>query len=261
LTHMATGPRDAPAESGRRPDHAPIDFMAMISHDLRTPLAAIREALSLLSETAAGQLDERQRRYLSVALEEVDQLNRMIGNIVEAARIDAGKVVLHKDAVDLSELLAAAVNGLSLLIDKRSLVVERTVPPTPATVKGDRDRLLRVFNNLLDNAIKYSPPGGTIRIDIRPLDPHSPVLAEQGITVPARYVAVAIDDSGPGIPPEFLGRIFGKFECVDPHGPGTGLGLAIVRSIVEMHRGKVWVESSPGRGATFRLLLPVGEDS
>jgi signal transduction histidine kinase len=238
-----------------------MDFMAMVSHDLRTPLAAIKEALSLLSETAAGQLDERQRRYLAVAQEEVDQLNRMIGNIVEAARIDAGKVVLHKDAVDLSELLSTAINGLSLLINKRNLVVERTIPSARPTVTGDRDRLLRVFNNLLDNAIKYSPPGGTIRVDIRPVDPHSGVLAEEGIAADAGYVEVTVCDDGPGIPAEFLGRIFGKFECVDPHGPGTGLGLAIVRSIIELHHGRVWAESSPGKGARFRFILPIKENS
>ncbi len=258
---MVTELKDAPAESGRRPEHAPLDFMAMVSHDLRTPLAAIKEALSLLSETASGQLDERQRRYLDVAREEIDRLNRMIGNIVEAARIDAGKVVLHRDAVDLSELLTITVDSLSLLINKRNLAVERNIASSLPTVIGDRDRLLRVFGNLLDNAIKYSPPGGTIRVGIGPVAPDSRVLAETGVAADTGYVEVTVSDDGPGIPAEFNDRVFGKFECVDPHGPGTGLGLAIVRTVVEMHQGRVWVESSPGKGTRFRFILPIKETS
>jgi signal transduction histidine kinase len=257
---MTTELQDAPPESGRRPEYASIDFMAMVSHDLRTPLAAIKEALSLLSETAEGQLDERQRRYLAVAREEIDRLNRMIGNIVEAARIDAGKVVLHRDAVDLSELLTTTIDSLSLLIQKRNLVVERNVSSALPKVLGDRDRLLRVFGNLLDNAIKYSPPGGTIRVDIGPADPDSHVLIETEVAAGDGYVEVAVSDEGPGIPAAFNDRVFGKFESVDPHGPGTGLGLAIVRTIVEMHHGRVWVESSPGKGARFRFLLPIKEN-
>jgi signal transduction histidine kinase len=235
--------------------------MAMVSHDLRTPLAAIKEALSLLSETAAGQLDERQHRYLAVALEEIDRLNRMIGNIVEAARIDAGKVVLRRDVVDLSELLTTTVASLSLLISKRGLAVERNIASGLPTVIGDRDRLLRVFTNLLDNAIKYSPPGGTIRVGIGPVAPDSHLPAEKGVATGAGYVEVTVADDGPGIPAEFSDRVFGKFECANPYGPGTGLGLAIVRTIVEMHHGRVWAESGPDKGARLHFILPIKGNS
>lgn len=237
------------------------DFIAMVSHDLRTPLAAIKEAMSLLSETAASRLEERQRRYLTIAREEIDRLNRMIDNLVEVSRMDSGKVILRFDAVDLPELLSTAIESMSLLVSKRNLIVERNIPSRLPPVMGDRDRLLRVFNNVLDNAIKYTPRGGTIRVDIGFVDPGAKVLTEKGILANTGYVQVTVSDDGPGIPAEFLDRIFGKFERVDPHGPGIGLGLAIVRSIVEMHYGKVWAESNLGEGAKFSFILPVKENS
>jgi signal transduction histidine kinase len=257
---MVTELQDAPADLVRQPEHTHADLMAMVSHDLRTPLAAIKEALSLLSETAAGQLDECQRRYLTVAREEIDRLNRMIDSLVEVSRMDSGKVVLHSNAVDLPELLSAAIESLSLLISKRNLVVERNIPSDLPPVMGDRDRLLRVFNNILDNAIKYSPPGGAIRVDIGFVDPGSIVLAGSGILAGTRYIQVTVSDDGPGIPAESLDRIFGKFERVDPHGPGIGLGLAIVRSIIETHHGKVWAESTLGEGTRFHFILPTKEN-
>ena len=258
---MVTQLQGAPAESARQSDIARTESVAMVCHDLRTPLASIKEALALLTETAAGQLDERQRRYLTVAREEIDRLNRMINNLVEVSRLDSGKVVLNRDAVDLPELLSTAIESLSLLVTKRNLMVERNIPSDLPPVLGDRDLLLRVFINVLDNAIKHSPPGGKVRVNIRFVDPGASVLAERGIATGAGYVQATVSDEGPGIPAEALDRIFGKFECVDPHDPGIGLGLAIVRSIVEMHHGKVWAESISGQGARFHLVLPIKGNS
>jgi len=253
--------KDVTGEAALPAERVRTDFMAMVFHDLRTPLAAIKEALSLLSETGAGRLDERQLRYLTIAREEVDRLNRMIDNVVEASRMDSGKAVLHCDAVDLPELLSTAIQSLSLIVSKRGLAIERNIPSHLPPVSGDRDRLLRVFNNLLDNAIKYSPPGGTIRVDIGFVEPGASVLKEDGVLADSDYVEITVSDDGPGIPSEFLDRIFGKFERVEPHGPGIGLGLAIVRSIVEMHHGKVWAESKPGEGAKFHFILPFKDNS
>ncbi len=244
----------------KQAERARTDFIAMLSHDLRTPLAAIKEAMSLLSETAAARLEERQRRYLTIAREEIDRLNRMIDNLIEVSRMEAGKTVLRLDGVDLAELLSTAVESMSLLINKRNLTIERNIPPRMPPILGDRDRLLRVFNNLLDNAVKYSPVGGTIRVDISFVDPNSPLLAHSGTLTNTGYVQVTISDSGPGIPAEFLDRIFGKFERVDPHGPGIGLGLAIVRSIIELHHGRVWAHSKLGEGASFSFILPIKEN-
>ena len=254
-------PRDVSLEPVRRTGPVCADSIAAVSHDLRTPLAAVKEALSLLSETADGRLEDRQRRYLTIAREEVDRLNRMIDSLVEVSRIDSGKTVPCFDAVDLRELLSTAIEGLSPLVSKRNLTVESNIPSRLPPVMGDRDRLLRVFNNILDNAIKYTPEGGTIRVDMSTVDPDPAVPAECGTRPDAGLVQVTVSDDGPGIPAESLDRIFDKFERVDQHGPGIGLGLAIARSVVEMHHGKAWAESDLGKGAKFHFTLPIKEDS
>jgi two-component system phosphate regulon sensor histidine kinase PhoR len=236
------------------------DFLAMVSHDLRTPLAAIKEALSLLTETGAQRLEEKERRYLQIAREEMDRLNRMLDNLIEASRIETGKVVLKLQAVDLNQLLNIALDTLSLLITKKKLKIDRHIPAKLPPVLGDSDRLLRVFINLLDNAIKYSPSNGVIKVAIGFVDPEAPVLSESTILANTGYLEVTITDQGPGIPAEFLDRIFGKFERVDPYGPGIGLGLAIVRSIIELHHGKVWARSHIGAGASFSFILPIKEE-
>jgi len=233
----------------------------MVCHDLRTPLAAIKEALALLTETATSQLDDRQHRYLAVAREEINRLNRMIDDLVEVSRMESGKVVLHPKAVDLSELLSAATESLSPLAGKRNLTIRRDVPSLLPQVTGDRDQLLRVFGNLLDNAIKHSPVGGTVRVGITPVDPRSGAPAGDGSTARDGYVQVTVSNDGPGIPPEAIDRIFEKFERADSRCPGSGLGLAVVRSIVEMHHGRVWAESTSGQGARFQFTLPIREAS
>lgn len=243
----------------RQAERMRTEFVAMVSHDLRAPLAAIREAIALLADTAAHRLEEKQRRFLMIAQEEVDRLNRMIDNLIEVSRMEAGKVELNLRAVDLNDVINISLESLALLINKKNLKVVRRIPPRLPPVAGDPDRLLRVFNNLLDNAIKYSPDSGTIQIEIDFVDPEAPVLSEPGILANTRYLKVTISDQGPGIPTEFLERIFGKFERVEPHGSGSGLGLAIVRSIVELHHGKVWARSTIGEGASFSLILPVKE--
>ncbi len=236
------------------------DFVAMVSHDLRTPLAAIKEAFSLLAETAASKLDEKQRRYLQIAREEINRLNWMISNLIEVSSIEAGKMVLNLRAVDLPQLLNTSLESLSLLLTKKNLKIERRIRSKLPPAVGDADRLLEVFTNLLDNAIKYSPESGTIRVEMEMIDPEAPILSEPGILTNTPYVKVTISDEGPGIPAEFLDRIFGKFERVEPYGSGTGLGLAIVRSIIELHHGKVWAHSKFGEGANFSFILPVKEE-
>jgi len=175
--------------------------------------------------------------------------------------MEAGKVSLRLEPQSLDRLLSKSLDSLSLLVAKRSLRVEKQLPTGLPRVMADHDRVLQVFNNLLDNAIKYSPTGSRIEITAHPVDADAPVLSETGVLPGASYVQVNITDSGPGIPAEFLERVFGKFERVDPHGPGIGLGLAIVRWIVEMHHGKVWARSVLGEGTTFSFILPTKENN
>lgn len=238
-------------------ENSQSDLLAIVSHELRTPLAAIREALALLAETAAVRLEESQRRYLHIAREEIDRLNRMINNLIEAFRLEAGKVMLNFKPVDLNQLVNTTIENLSFLITRKNLKIERHIPPKLPYVLGDSDRLLQVFNNLLDNAIKYSPEGGIIRIEVCFVERNVPIVTQRGIVAKTDYLQVTISNQGQGIPAEFLERIFSKYQRVDPYGPGLGLGLAIVRSIIELHQGKVWANSVVGEGASFSFILPI----
>ena len=217
--------------------------------------------MSLLSETAASKLEDRQRRYLTIAREEIDRLNRMIDNLVEVARMDSGKTTLRLDGVDLPELLSVAIESLSLLVSKRNLTIERNIPPRlpqmsrrPRPAAAGLQQPARQRHQVFA-ARRHHPRRHRSR------RPRTPLLGDRGTLPDTGYVQITVADDGPGIPAEFLERIFGKFERVDPHGPGIGLGLAIVRSIVEMHHGKVWAESHLGEGASFNLILPIKENS
>jgi signal transduction histidine kinase len=183
----------------------------------------------------------------------------MIANLLEASRLESGKFHLHLEDVALAGLFERSAKSLSLFINRKKIVVERLFPEDLPPVLGDADRLLQVFNNLLDNAIKYTPAGGTIRVNARLVAPGAPVLEETGILPNTDYVQVTVADSGPGVPAEFLDRIFGKFERVDPQGPGIGLGLANVRSIVKSHYGRIWARSTLGEGTSFSFVLPAKE--
>jgi len=245
----------------RRAEQTGTDFIATVSHEIRTPLAAIREAMALLSESGGAQLGDRERRYLAIAREEIDRLNRMVDNLIQVSRMESGKETLNLMPVELSSVIRGSLASLSLFVTKKKLEVSTELPAGLPPVLADKDRLLQVFNNLLDNSIKYTPAGSTIRISAEVVPPDAPVLSESDLLSNTRYVQVTISDSGPGIPAEFLDRIFGRFERVDPHGPGIGLGLSIVRSIVEMHHGKVWALSTLGEGASFSFVLPLGDNA
>ena len=243
----------------RHAEEARTDFIATVSHELRTPLAAIKEAVALVMDTTT-QLEERQRRYLSIAQEEIDRLNRMITNLLEVSRMESGKLSFKPGVVDLDDTLRRSLDSLSTLVNKKRLTIELHLSEHLPPVLGDADRLRLVFNNLLDNAIKYTPTGSTITVSAQMMDPKAPIMSEDNLLPDAKYVQVTVSDSGPGIPAEFLDRVFGKFERVDPHGPGIGLGLAIVQSVVELHHGKVWVRSNLGEGTSFSFILPTREN-
>ncbi|HDQ98680.1 MAG TPA: PAS domain-containing sensor histidine kinase [candidate division WOR-3 bacterium] len=248
-----------------RARQARTDFVAVVSHELRTPLAAIKEAVSLVADSpelrTQGDLHagERPRRYLDIAQEEIARLNRMISNLLEVARVESGKSQLVLGPVDLRSCIIRTVESMTTLLNKKRLKAELLIPEDLPPVLGDEDRLRLVFNNLLDNAVKYTPTGSAVRISARLLDPGAPVMSEENLLPDTSYVQVSVADSGPGIPAEFLERVFGRYERVDPHGPGIGLGLAIARSIIETHHGKIWVRSELGEGTCFNLILPVRE--
>jgi signal transduction histidine kinase len=230
-------------EELRRLSALRADFVSLVSHELRSPMASVIGSARTLQQRWRELSAEQRESFLAVIAHETSRLADLIGDVLDTSRIEAGTFSYSFEDVDLAGLVrdsaAAAEHG------QDEVAVEAVVrEPLPA-VRGDRDRLRQVLVNLIDNAVKYSPPGDRVRVEAGQMDGR---------------VVIEVRDRGPGISPEHQRLIFEKFgrANVPEHAkPGTGLGLFIARSIAEAHGGALEVRSAPGRGATFRLSLPL----
>jgi signal transduction histidine kinase/HAMP domain-containing protein len=225
------------------------EFVSKVSHELRTPLTSIMGAADNLLDGIAGPLDERPRAYLLRVKQNSDRLLRLINELLDLSRIEAGKEEIHTASFQIDALIRETLDTLKPLAAERGVALA-ALEPSPLVIRADRDKISRVLINLLHNGIKFTPSGGCVEI----------AATEQG-----RWVKLAIRDSGAGIPPGELARIFDKFHQVKRAPgrsiPGSGLGLPISRQLVEMHGGRLTVESVLGRGSTFTVLLPLSADS
>ncbi|MCK4962877.1 MAG: HAMP domain-containing histidine kinase, partial [Anaerolineales bacterium] len=221
------------------------DFVANVSHELKTPLTSIQGfAQAILDGTA--QKHEDQQRAARVIYDESDRLRRLVEDLLDLARIDAGQVVFERHTVDLGALLRSVVERLSVHAEEVGVGIESHLPDFPPLV-GDGDRLAQVFTNLIDNAVKHSSEGGVVNL--------------RGEREGA-WVSIHVDDTGPGIPPDELSRIFERFYQLDKArsgggGRGAGLGLAISREIVQAHGGRLVAQSVIKRGSRFTVQLPI----
>ena len=220
------------------------EFIANVSHELRTPLSLIKGyAETLLS--GAKDDPEVTVRFLQKIERHSDRLNSLIEDLLTISKLESGQVSLHWSPVDLREFSSRQVEELQQRAAAKNVTIINTIPPG---LRGtaDLDRLQQVFFNLLDNAIKYGRTGGRVTLD--------------GRATPDEKVQLCVSDDGPGIPPDAKARVFERFFRVDKarsrDSGGTGLGLSIVKHIVQSHGGEVWVESEPGRGASFFFTLP-----
>ena len=222
------------------------EFVAQASHELRTPLSSIRATLEMLEE---GDLDDpdAQAEMLAIASEEADRLARLVDDMLDISRIEAGVARPTIERIDLGGLAAEVVEGLQAAADRRDLRLELHVEGDGLIVEGDRAMLATVIGNLVGNAVKYVPEGERISVEV----------AAEDLT---RSVVVTVTDTGLGIPPEDLPRIFDKFYRVrryERRARGTGLGLDLCRNIVEqVHRGRIGVDSNLGEGARFWFGVP-----
>ena len=221
------------------------EFLAMITHDLYTPLTAIKGSMEVLANEAVGI--ELSQELLGIAQKNTDRLFRMVSDILDLARIEAGHFELRREPFDLAAGLRGAVERLRRLAQDRETALTLHAAEGLPQVQADGMRMDQVFTNLLGNALKFTPHGGQISVWVRP----------QGSDL-----LVQIRDSGKGIPPEHLERVFERFYRVPlPDGErveGTGLGLSICKAIVEEHGGRIWAESVVGQGSTFSFTLPTG---
>jgi two-component system sensor histidine kinase GlrK len=241
-------------------DRLKKDFLANVSHDLKTPLASMQEATKLLLDDIPGPLTQRQRRLLQLNLESGERLFRMIEDLLHLSRLEAGTVDYSPRRQDLVGLARTAVDEIGALIGDRGLELEEDFPDQQVVVACDGPAVLRVLRNLLANAVEYTPAGGAVGIRVRALGDRSELPPEvRGRWPGERYLPaaeVAVWDTGPGIPDDHKQRIFERFVRLEGSGPrGTGLGLAIAREVVAGHGGELWVEDRSERGSCFRAVL------
>jgi signal transduction histidine kinase len=221
------------------------DFIANVSHDLKTPLTSIQGfAGAILDGTAEDVVT--QQHAAQVIHDESERLSRMVDELLELARLDAGQIAFKRGRVLITALLETVVERQAIRAEEAGVLVTTSIPVLPDLI-GDGDRLAQVFTNLLDNAIKHTPEGGKVKLWAE---------ANEG------WVSIHVDDSGPSIPPEELTRIFERFYQVDKARPGgsrrgVGLGLAISREIVRGHHGRIVAQSTEGVGSRFTVQLPV----
>jgi signal transduction histidine kinase len=220
------------------------EFMASISHELRTPLHTIIGFAELLEEEGEGPLNEKQRRFLHHIHADSEHLLGLINDVLDLSRIEAGGLHLRTETLSLREIVAETVNAIRPYADSKSVSI-REGDHLDTSVWADSMRLRQILYNLLSNGAKFTGSGGEVHVD---------AAVEDG------SVRVTVADTGLGIAPEECTRIFDKFYQVGftPVGvrEGTGLGLAICKQLVEMQKGKIWVESEPGKGSQFHFTLP-----
>ena len=227
-------------------DRLRSQFLSHVSHELKTPLTSIKGFLQNLLDGLTGPLNEKQQRYLSRMLDNSDRLIRMIEALLDRTRIQSGRLDLVPVEIDLGHCVADAVEQLRLLAQAKQQSLETIVPSVPLVVWADRDRLIQIVTNLVQNAVKFTPEGGSIMVTVRQ---ESQTLA-----------GVSVRDTGQGIPPEFLDQIFDPFFRVKQVRSGTkglGLGLSIVRTLVEVQGGTIAARSELGQGAELSFTIPL----
>ena len=220
-------------------------FVGIVSHELRTPLTPIKTLVENLLDGVGGSLSEQQHHYLSRIQANADRLTRMLNELLDLSKIEAGKIELRPTVLSIQELLADVLEVLQPLAQQKSITMEVTSIDGIPKVHADRDKLYEVLANLVDNAIKFTPSGGRILIGTKVLDD--------------RYITVEVSDTGCGIPEEDLPKIFDKFyrvQSVSANHAGAGLGLAIAKGLIELHGGTIGVESTSGKGSHFYFTVP-----
>jgi PAS domain S-box-containing protein len=221
-------------------------FVSNVSHELRTPLTAIKASADNMLDRLLGDLNEKQVGYLTRIKSNTDRLARLISDLLDLSTIEAGKINLRLMNLPLVALVREAVESLRPVATEKLIHLKIVSADPKAIAWADRDKVIQVLMNLIGNALKFTPPRGKVTVAVT--------------KNAAAWMQISVTDSGPGIPVEEVSNVFGRFYQIDRAGKqktqGTGLGLAISKALVEMHGGKIWVESEVGKGSTFYFTLP-----
>jgi signal transduction histidine kinase len=261
-------------------DRLKSEFVSNVSHELRTPLTAIRMSVDNLMDGIAGEIGEFLRNYLERIRNNAERLARLIADLLDLSRIEAGRIEFRPEALRVSDLVRDVLDGLQPVAAEKRLELAAVTPDHALHVLADRDRTHQILTNLVGNALKFTPAGGRITVvtrtvsgeelaTVRPFDgtpaPEPPTCGTSEPSSTHDVVEIAVEDTGEGIPSDQLQVVFEKFHQVRRDGrgkaPGTGLGLAIAKSLVELQGGRIRVESEVGRGTRFAFTLPAAEVS
>ena len=235
----------------KRVDEMKSEFVSVASHELRTPLTTIKNAVQLVLRGKAGEINETQANFLSMAEKNINRLTNILNSLLDLSRIESGNIGMKFEEFDLTSPIKFILSSLKPQADGKSIHLNMEAPEELPPVYGDREKVEQILMNLIGNAIKFTPEGGEISVSPKLPD------GEGGM------VAISVKDSGIGIPEDQLKKVFEKFYQVEGSlhrsVSGTGLGLAITKGLVEAHQGKIWVESEVGKGSTFTFTLPVSK--
>jgi len=228
-------------EIGDRKD----EFISTASHELRTPLAVVRENLTLVEDGIVGEINPKQRQLLSSSRENIDRMAVILNDLLDISRFELKTIDIRREKADLNKLVEKALQMLANRLEQKQIKVEKSLPAW-AVASVDPDKILRVFINLLDNAVKFTGQKGKITI---------------GIEIGQGNIRAYVQDTGIGIRPEELPKLFERFSRVNQQEDlavkGTGLGLFICKGIIELHHGRIWAESKPGAGTRFTFMMPM----
>ena len=233
-------------------DELKSTFVANVSHEFRTPLYTIQESLALVSEKSKDSLPADLQRMLFIASSTAQQLTRLVNDLLDFSKIQARQFRLNPRPCRLNDVIQDIISLFDLWTKSKKIELKADLPSEPLEVEADPDRLMQVFSNLISNALKFTPPAGKITVEAKKCAGESAQLSP--------YVEVRVKDTGPGIPKKDQKRIFEKFVQLDATStrsvPGTGIGLTIAKDIIELHGGRIWVESEVGKGSSFIVEIP-----
>ena len=225
-------------------DDLKSEFINTVSHELRTPLTTIREVVSQILEGILGPTTPDQKEFLAICLQDVDRLKRIIDNLLDISKLEAGKVELKREEIDIVALAKGVMAIFSPKAVSLNLELKGDFPSEKAIAYADKDKIIQVFTNLIGNAFKFCDKG----------------YIQIGVADKPEQVECCVYDTGKGISQDDLPKVFGKFQQFDrvdgPGEKGTGLGLSISKNIVELHNGKIWVESQLNAWTRFIFTLP-----
>ena len=225
-------------------DRLKSDFLSTVSHELRTPIAIMREGVSLCLDGIAGEITQTQRELLSATLESIDRLARLVTDLLDVSKIEAGKIQLKRNSVDLCQVVKNVCHDYENQVSEKGILMNMDLPEEALKLYVDADKITQIFTNLVSNAVRYVEKGEEIRIRLEDKED---------------VVECRVSDTGIGIAEENIHKVFSKFEQFGRvNGPGykgTGLGLVIAKGLVEKHGGEIWVESELGKGTTFGFTL------